>query len=123
MKNFKIVAILFFACLSFQSAFSQSDKLERFKDRNLITSHIKVYGECGTCKNRIEKALRVPGITVAKWNSDDQFLTVQYNKTKINLDQIHGLVAAVGHDTGKVKAADSVYQRLPDCCRYERKAS
>lgn len=120
MKTIKLLFAMLFAFTTFQSANAQSDKLERFKDRSITTASIKVYGECGSCKHRIENALKVEGIKTAKWNVDDQFLTVQYNAKIITIDKIHSLVAAVGHDTNKVKANEIVYQKLPDCCRYQR---
>lgn len=123
MKTLKIMFAMLFALASVQSVSAQSDKLDRFKDRSIATSSIKVYGECGSCKNRIENALKVDGVKSAKWNAEDQFLTVQYNAKIITLDKIRSLVAGVGHDTDKVKADDSIYQKLPDCCHYPRKES
>lgn len=114
---------MLFALASIQSVTAQSDKLDRFKDRSITTSSIKVYGECGSCKNRIENSLKVEGVKSAKWNAEDQFLTVQYNAKNITLDKIRSLVAGVGHDTDKIKANDMVYQKLPDCCHYPRKIS
>jgi copper chaperone CopZ len=121
MKTLKIMLAMLFALASIQSVTAQSDKLDRFKDRSITTSSIKVYGECGSCKNRIENALKVEGVKSAKWNAEDQFLTVQYNAKSITLDKIRSLVAGVGHDTDKLKADDMVYQKLPDCCHYPRK--
>lgn len=123
MKTFKKMFAMLFALTSILSLHAQSDKLERFNNRGLTTSSIKVYGECGSCKNRIENALKVEGVKSAKWNAEDQFLTVQYNLKNITLDKIRSLVAGVGHDTDKLKADDTVYQKLPDCCRYPRKTS
>lgn len=123
MKTLKIMFAMLFALATIQSATAQSDKLDRFKDRNITTSSIKVYGECGSCKNRIENALKVEGVKSAKWNTEDQFLTVQYNAKNITLDKIRSLVAGVGHDTDKTKADNAVYQKLPDCCHYARKTS
>ena len=123
MKTFKIMFAMLFALTSTLSLHAQSDKLERFNNRGLTTSSIKVYGECGSCKNRIENALKVEGVKSAKWNAEDQFLTVQYNANSITLDKIRTLVAEVGHDTDKVRANNMVYQKLPDCCHYPRKTS
>ena len=74
------------------------------------------------CKHRIENALKnTPGISSASWNADSRTLLVQYSRTKINSDKIQQLVAAVGHDTEKVRASEVVYNALPDCCHYPRK--
>lgn len=87
-----------------------------------VTTTFKVYGECGMCKNRIEKALQVEGVKTASWNVDTKQLTVVYNPKVISLKKIHTLIAAVGHDTSKVKAEDKVYNALPGCCHYQRKS-
>jgi hypothetical protein len=39
-------------------------------------------------------------------------------ETSIEADSLHKRVAAVGHDTEKFKAPDSVYASLPKCCLY-----
>lgn len=47
-------------------------------------------------------------------------LTVSYQGKNISLDDIHKKVAAVGHDTEKFRAEDSVYNNLHGCCQYDR---
>jgi copper chaperone CopZ len=78
----------------------------------------KVFGNCTECKERIEQALDVKGVQVANWNIDSKQLFVKYDAEKISIAQIHTLIAAVGHDTDKMKAPDSVYIKLPDCCLF-----
>jgi copper chaperone CopZ len=85
------------------------------------TDTIKVYGECGMCKSRIQKTLKVEGITSADWNTETKLLVVSYDAAKISNDDIQKKIAAVGHDTEMYTAIDSVYQKLPGCCHYERK--
>lgn len=79
---------------------------------------IKVYGNCIMCKERIEGALDKNGIKQASWNSKTKILDVVYNPKKISEQEIHKIVASVGHDTDKVKAVDTVYAELPFCCLY-----
>lgn len=79
---------------------------------------IKVYGNCGMCKKRIETALDTKGIKQASWDSKTKELQVVYNSSRISEMDIHQLVASVGHDTDKVKAKDEVYADLPFCCLY-----
>jgi len=81
-------------------------------------ANIKVYGNCGMCKKRIETALDSKGIKQATWDSKTKELVVVYNSSKITEMDIHQLVASVGHDTDKVKAKDEVYADLPFCCLY-----
>ena len=85
------------------------------------TDTIKVSGKCGMCKNRIQKALKIEGITSAIWDTETKLLTVTYNPATITNDDIQKKVAAVGHDTEMYKADDAVFNKLPGCCQYERK--
>jgi len=81
----------------------------------------KVYGSCGMCEKRIEKAAKsVNGVSVAEWNSKTQMLEIVFNTKKTYERQIHDAVAKVGHDTDKVKAKDEVYNNLHACCKYKR---
>ena len=84
----------------------------------VITSSIKVYGNCVMCKARIEKALDYKGIKKAQWDTKTKELQVVYNSDKISEQKIHEIIASVGHDTDKVKAKEEVYASLPFCCLY-----
>jgi copper ion binding protein len=80
-----------------------------------------VSGNCGGCKNRIEKAANsVEGVKAANWDSEAQLLTVVYNPENTKLKQVKKAVAAVGHDTDQVNAKKKIYAELPGCCQYER---
>jgi periplasmic mercuric ion binding protein len=89
-----------------------------FAQGKTVKSTIKVYGNCGMCKARIETALDQPGIKLASWDSKTKNLEVVYNAKKISEDKIHELIASVGHDTDKAKAKNDVYGKLPFCCLY-----
>ncbi|MGC6421794.1 MAG: heavy-metal-associated domain-containing protein [Flavobacteriaceae bacterium] len=81
-----------------------------------------VLGNCEMCQKRIEKAaLTVKGVKMAQWDIPSNILQVVYNAQKIELQQIHQAVAAVGHDTDSHQAPDGVYAALPLCCLYDRK--
>jgi len=117
MKNIlttiAVIAIILIA--NFSQAQEKSKKVE--------TSEFKVYGVCGMCKTRIENAALIKGVKLAEWNKETQLIKVIYNPTKVTLDDIHKAIAEVGHDTEKVKAADEVYNKLPNCCAYRDGAS
>jgi copper chaperone CopZ len=85
------------------------------------TESFKVYGNCGMCKKRVEKAAAIDGVTKADWNVGSKLMTVTYDPSKITNVAIQKKIAAVGHDTEKEQAADSVYNKLPGCCQYDRK--
>lgn len=81
-------------------------------------ARFKVSGNCGMCSARIEKAVKVDGVTYAKWKKSTKMLTVAYDPGMVTVDSLQRRVAAVGHDTERFKAPDSVYASLPDCCLY-----
>jgi copper chaperone CopZ len=85
------------------------------------TDTIKVYGNCGMCKTRIEKALKLEGVSSASWDSDTKLLIVTYNPDITSNDALQQKISSVGHDTEKYTASDVVYKKLPGCCKYERK--
>jgi periplasmic mercuric ion binding protein len=87
----------------------------------VVSDTIKVYGNCGMCKKRIEKAVKLNGVSYANWNSETKQMVVLYDENFVSEDMIEHAVAAVGHDTEKYKADDDVYEKLPGCCHYERK--
>lgn len=110
MKQIKLFLLAAFSLLTL-SVFAQ-DK----------TENVKVYGECGMCKKRIEKAVSsIEGVKKAEWNVDTKMLTVTYDENKTSLDNIQKKAAFVGHDTEKYSADNAVYNKLPGCCHYERK--
>jgi hypothetical protein len=121
MKTIKILFASIFAFVTVQSVNAQSNK-EVLNNRTK-TEMVKVYGECGMCKKRIEKtAASVEGVQSANWNEDTKLLTIKYNMFKKEaVDSVQRRVASVGHDTEKYKADDAIYQSLPPCCHYQRK--
>jgi copper chaperone CopZ len=87
---------------------------------SLKTETIKVSGNCGMCKSRIEKAAKVDGVSKAEWSDETKVLTLEYDPAKVKSDDIQKKIAAVGHDTEKYKAEDKAYSGLPGCCKYDR---
>ncbi len=112
MKHVKFLFIALFA-MSFSPIIAQKTSL-------VITDSIQVNGACGMCKNRIEKNLKMEGISSASWNKETKLLTVSYYPAKITNDAIQKKIASVGHDTEKYRAEDSTYEKLPGCCHYDR---
>lgn len=110
MKTNKIYIFLFaIICASSSHVLAQKKN---------VKADIKVYGNCGMCKERIETALDKTGIKHAAWSPETKNLEVVYNSKKITELQIHEVIASVGHDTDKVKAKTEVYANLPFCCLY-----
>lgn len=87
------------------------------------TETLKVAGECGTCKKKIETAAKKAGATFAEWNVDSKELTIKYNSTSTNSAKIQKAIAKAGYDTPNNKASDKAYNSLDGCCQYERTTS
>ncbi len=92
------------------AAFAQESKV--------VETSFKVFGNCNMCKTRIEKALKIKEVKMAKWDKNTKMLAVAYLSPAISVDSLKQRIAAVGHDTGKFKADDAVYEELPACCLY-----
>lgn len=85
------------------------------------TEKFKVYGNCGMCENRIEKAAKsVEGVTTADWNKKTKMMEVSFENAKTDEHKVQMAIAKAGHDTDMHKAKEAVYNKLPGCCKYER---
>ncbi len=127
MKTKVLFSFLLSAFLIIGSAnvYSQEDVKETTKvtctQKGEVTS-FKVYGNCGMCENRIEKAaLGVEGVNSADWDKETKMLKLTCDVSKAKVEKVHKAIAKVGHDTDKAKADDEVYSNLPACCKYDRK--
>lgn len=109
MKTLKILSfgMLFIAIASVSFAQVKSETL-------------KVSGECGMCKKKIEKAAKDAGASYALWDKDTKVLTLKYNSSSTNTAKIEKKIAAVGYDTPDFKATEEAYKKLDKCCQYER---
>ena len=84
----------------------------------------KVFGNCGMCESRIEKAaLSVEGVSVADWNKETKMIKVAFESSKTDIHKVHMAIAKAGHDTMMHKAKDETYNKLAGCCQYERAKS
>lgn len=92
------------------------------QDAGPVEARFKVYGNCGMCKKRIEKAASLSGVTSAKWDKKSKMLSVTYLPGSVTADSLQRALAAAGHDTDSFKAPDSVYAELPACCLYRGSA-
>ena len=109
----KINLMIAFLFLGITSLIAQDFKTEKFK----------VYGNCGMCEDRIEKAAKsVDGVSEADWDKETKMIEVSFDKEKTEMMEIHKAIAAIGHDTEKMEAEDKDYSDLPGCCQYKRKA-
>lgn len=82
-----------------------------------VTTTFMVKGQCGECKENIEKALDIPGVSFAEWNEESKMLTVRYNDKKISEDEIHNLISNTGYATNKLAANMEAQSKLSACCQ------
>ena len=88
--------------------------------KNTITETVKVYGNCGMCKTKIEKAGNLKNVSKVTWDADSQMATLEYDSKSTNQDEILKRIALVGYDSDKFLAPDKTYSKLDKCCQYDR---
>ena len=88
--------------------------------KNAKTETVKVYGNCGMCKTKIEKAGSIKKVAKVDWNQETQMATLTYDASITNQDEILKRIALVGDDSDKFLAPEEVYNNLPGCCQYDR---
>lgn len=80
-----------------------------------------VLGNCGMCKDRIERAaFSVRGVRSAAWDQQEQKLTVRWRPDRTSQEEIERAIAKAGHDTENFLADDETHANLHHCCIYER---
>ena len=89
--------------------------------RNVEEVEITVLGNCGMCKDRIERAaLTVRGVRSATWNHQEQKLTLAFRTDRTDLETIERAIAKAGHDTENFITDEETHANLHHCCIYER---
>jgi copper chaperone CopZ len=107
----KLFATLLLVLVASSSAWAQKVEVRFWVD-----------GVCGMCEERIETALlNTKGVWAADWNEKTHEVVVVYNPKKTTELALHQAIAAVGHDTKKVKATDAAYAKVHGCCKYRSK--
>ena len=107
----KSISILIFTVLFSVMTFAQNAEIVTFGVR----------GNCGMCETTIEKAAKsVEGVSDADWDKESKIISVNFDKNKTSLDDIHKAIAKSGYDTERMKAEDSDYNNLHGCCQYDR---
>lgn len=90
--------------------------------QNSKTVNFKVSGNCGLCKNRIEKtAQSVEGVSLAYWDKETKLISVTLDTTITDVLKVNIAIAKAGHDTEMRYALYDAYNALPGCCEFERR--
>lgn len=113
MKKIKFLIILLLGVVSCQFSSAQT---------NSKSEMIKVNGNCSQCKKHIESRAVEAGATVANWDKKTKFLQISYDPAITNSSKIQNAIAGAGYDTQDMRASDSAYNKLDDCCQYDRSA-
>lgn len=91
------------------------------QNRNTTSVEIKVLGNCGMCKERIEKAAySVTGVRSAGWDNKTQMLSLVYRNDRTSQETIERAIARAGHDTENFLTDEQTYANMRYCCKYER---
>ena len=90
--------------------------------KNAKTETVKIFGNCGMCQTKIEKAGNLKNVAKVDWDADTKLATLTYDERKTNQDEILKRIALVGYDNEKFLAPDKAYSNLPGCCQYDREA-
>jgi copper chaperone CopZ len=119
MKTIKFIVTAVLAVVLGATSFAQM----QYHSKMAMTKaeSFKVWGNCGQCKARIEKAAKIDGVSKADWSDETKVLTLVYEPSKVKTDDVLKKIAAIGYDTEKFKGDDKAYAKLPGCCQYERK--
>lgn len=115
-----LATVLCTSCKSEAKKETNSPKTEAVKATAMTETSFGVRGNCGMCKNTIEKAANgVAGVTNAVWDRNKKKIDVSFDNSKTNEMAIHKAIAASGYDTEKVAGSEEAYKNLPGCCKYD----
>lgn len=99
---------------------TETPQTEMSKEMAVTEVSFGVRGNCGMCKNTIEKAANgVEGVASATWDVDKKKIDVSFDDSKTDAMAIHHAIAASGYDTSKVLGNEEAYENLPGCCKYD----
>lgn len=108
MKKLHLILAIISIC-----AFSFSIKAQTNETVKILTS-----GQCGMCKDRIEKALSYEkGVVSSNYDIPTKVVTVVYKSSKINPDKIRIAISKLGYQADAFKADPIAYENLPACCK------
>ena len=127
MKTFIFfsLCILLFACNTSPEITDEQKKVRVMNQsttkNGIKTAKFTVWGNCGMCKETIEKSLKINGVKKANWHIESKIMTVSFDPTLVDVTSIQKAIAAVGYDNVQYTGDNSAYAKLHACCQYERK--
>jgi copper chaperone CopZ len=110
---FTFVAMFAFLLIPQNSAVAQG--------RNTEEVEFTVLGNCGMCKDRIERAAySVRGVRSADWDQEKQKLNLTFRTDRTDQETVERAIAKAGHDTENFLTDEETHANLHHCCIYER---
>lgn len=96
---------------------------QKSNKKAIVTETMLVYGDCISCKEKIENAAKIRGVKAAEWTLSDITLTVTYDSSKTCLADINkAIVAATGYKTS-FSSSDCETQKKSSACCAAKKTS
>jgi mercuric ion binding protein len=127
----KISILILFAAILFACSNNKEQATTEKKDNGIIETHpvhgavvqasFKVWGNCETCKENIEAAARIKGLTFCSWDTATKVCVVTFDSRETNVDAIQKAIADAGYDNMGYTGNDKAYAELAPCCQYDRK--
>ncbi|MEJ7610028.1 MAG: heavy metal-associated domain-containing protein [Ferruginibacter sp.] len=109
--------IFFFTLLSFLSFSLSASAQQKINDKAIIKTPGLL---CEECKSKVEQSLfKQYGILSYKVDLKKRTTTVAWLTDRTDIEQIKTIIANAGFDADDVTAEESVYKKLPACCRKE----
>lgn len=90
--------------------------------KNAKTETLKVFGNCSMCETTIEKAGSKSKLYKTDWNVDTKMATITYDSQQTTADAVLKSIALSGFDNANFLAPDEAYNKLPECCKYNRES-
>ena len=108
---------LFFAFFSFLTFSFTATAQQKINDKAVISTPGLL---CEECKSKVEQSLfKQYGILSYKVDLKKRTTTVSWLTDRTDIEQIKTHIANAGFDADDVTAEESVYKKLPACCRKE----
>lgn len=108
-----IFSIVTLATIAIQSCTAQI--------KNAKTETVKISGNCGMCKTNIEAAASKKKVSSAVWNKENKTALLTFDSTQTTADAILKKIALAGYDNQNFLAPDDAYNKIDNCCQYDRK--
>lgn len=112
MKSISKILVAILVLLSYSSFNAQ------IKNKKIET--ITIYGNCGMCKSKIEKAGNIKDQASVVWDKETKMANIAYDSLKTTKGAVLKRIALAGYDNDIFLAPDDTYASLPSCCQYER---